>query len=242
MERIQKIIAGSGYCSRRRAEELILKGKVKVNGVIVRELGVKAGSSDQITVDGHNLKKENKEYILLYKPRGVVTTTNDDKGRKTVLDIVDSLNRLYPVGRLDYDTSGLLLLTNDGNLTNKLIHPRNHIPKVYVAKIDGCVIPDKVRSLSRGVFLDGRKTGKCKVKIKKIDKKKNSSLIELTIYEGRNHQVKKMFEALGYKVIKLKRECFAGLTLDGLSSGEYRHLSIKEVKRLYALGGSNEDK
>lgn len=242
MERIQKIIAESGYCSRRRAEELILKGKVQVNGVVIHKLGVKAGPSDQVTVNGHNLKRENKEYVLLYKPRGVVTTTSDEKGRKTVLDIVDSLNRLYPVGRLDYDTSGLLLLTNDGNLTNMLIHPRNHIPKVYVAKIDGCVIPDKVRSLCKGVLIDGKRTGKCKVKIKKIDKKKNSSLVELTIYEGRNHQVKKMFEKIGYKVIKLKRESFAGLTLDGLSSSEYRHLSIKEVKRLYALCKKNIDK
>ncbi len=234
MERLQKIIASSGYCSRRKAEDLILKGKVQVNGIVIRELGVKASPSDQISVEGHNLKREDKEYILLYKPRGVVTTTSDEKGRKTVLDIVESSNRLYPVGRLDYDTSGLLLLTNDGELTNMLIHPRNKIPKVYIAKIDGCVIPDEVRKLCKGVIIDGKKTGKCKVKIKKIDKRKNSSLIEITIYEGRNHQVKKMFEAIGYKVVKLKRESFAGLTLEGLSSGEYRHLTIKEVKRLYS--------
>ena len=242
MERLQKVIAGSGFCSRRKAEEYIGSGKVKVNGEVVTMMGIKVSPSDQITVCGRDLKKEEKEYVLLYKPRGVITSASDEKGRKTVLDLIESSNRLYPVGRLDYDTSGLLLLTNDGELTNLLIHPRNKIPKVYIAKIEGCVIPDKVRSLCKGVIIDGKKTGKCKVRIKKIDKRKNSSLIELTIYEGRNHQVKKMFEAIGYNVIKLKRESFAGLTLDGLTSGKYRHLSIKEVKRLYGFAGKNEGK
>ena len=235
MERLQKVIANSGYCSRRKAEELINLGKVKVNGEVVNTLGVKVSYSDTITVNGITLKKEAKEYVLLYKPRGVVSSAHDDKGRKTVTDIVDSPNRLYPVGRLDYDTSGLILLTNDGELTNLLIHPSHEVEKVYVAKIDAVVDPSLVKSLEKGVMIDGKKTGKARVKIKKIDKKKKSSLIELTIYEGRNHQVKKMFEAIGYKVSKLKREKFAGLTLDGLKSGEYRHLNIKEVKKLYAV-------
>lgn len=235
MERLQKIIANSGYCSRRKAEELILKGKVKVNGNIVTELGTKASYSDTIIIDGTTLKLENKEYILLYKPRGVVCSAHDEKGRKTVTDIVESPNRLYPVGRLDYDTSGALLLTNDGELTNLLIHPRHEVEKVYLVKIDEVVIPTLVKSLSSGVVIDGVKTGKAKVRIKKIDKRKKTSLIELTIYEGKNHQVKKMFEAIGYKVSKLKREKFAGLTLNGLTSGEYRHLNIKEVKRLYGM-------
>ena len=234
MERLQKIIAGSGYCSRRKAEELITDGKVKVNGVVVKTLGTKASYSDTIMVNEVTLKLEPKEYVLLYKPRGVVSSVHDDKGRKTVVDIVDSENRLYPVGRLDYDTSGLLLLTNDGELTNLLIHPSHEVEKVYVAKIDEVVNPELIKSLAKGVMIDGRKTGKAKVRIKKIDKKKKSSLIELTIYEGKNHQVKKMFEAIGYHVSKLKRERFAGLTLDGLTSGQYRHLNIKEVKRLYA--------
>ena len=234
MERLQKVIANSGYCSRRKAEELINLGKVKVNGEVVNTLGVKVSYSDTITVNGITLKKEAKEYVLLYKPRGVVSSVHDDKGRKTVTDIVDSPNRLYPVGRLDYDTSGLILLTNDGELTNLLIHPSHEVEKVYVVKIDAVVDPSLVKSLEKGVMIDGKKTGKARVKIKKIDKKKKSSLIELTIYEGRNHQVKKMFEAIGYKVSKLKRETFAGLTLDGLKSGEYRHLNIKEVKKLYA--------
>ena len=235
MERLQKIIANSGYYSRRKAEELITSGKVKVNGEVVNTLGAKASYADTIIINGVTLKLEPKEYVLLYKPRGVVSSVHDDKGRKTVVDIVESENRLYPVGRLDYDTSGLLLLTNDGELTNLLIHPSHEVEKVYLVKIDDIVNPSLVKSLSNGVVIDGKKTGKARVKIKKIDKKKKSSLIELTIYEGRNHQVKKMFEAIGYKVSKLKREKFAGLTLDGLKSGEYRHLNIKEVKTLYAV-------
>ena len=235
MERLQKIIANSGYCSRRKAEELITSGKVKVNGETINTLGSKASYADTIIINGVTLKLEPKEYVLLYKPRGVVSSVHDDKGRKTVVDIVESENRLYPVGRLDYDTSGLLLLTNDGELTNLLIHPSHEVEKVYLVKIDDIVNPSLVKSLSNGVVIDGKKTGKARVKIKKIDKKKKNSLIELTIYEGRNHQVKKMFEAIGYKVSKLKREKFAGLTLDGLKSGEYRHLNIKEVKTLYAV-------
>ena len=235
MERLQKVIANSGYCSRRKAEELILNGKVKVNGEVVNTLGSKASYGDTIIVNGVTLKLEPKEYVLLYKPRGVVSSAHDDKGRKTVVDIVESENRLYPVGRLDYDTSGLLLLTNDGDLTNLLIHPSHEVEKVYLVKIDEVVNPSLVKRLSDGVIIDGKKTGRARVKIKKIDKKKKSSFIELTIYEGRNHQVKKMFEAIGYKVSKLKREKFAGLTLAGLKSGEYRHLNIKEVKTLYAV-------
>ena len=235
MERLQKIIANSGYCSRRKAEELILSGKVSVNGEVINTLGSRASYSDTIIINGVTLKLEPKEYVLLYKPRGVVSSVSDDKGRKTVVDIVESENRLYPVGRLDYDTSGLLLLTNDGELTNLLIHPSHEVEKVYIVKIDDVVNSELVKSLAKGVMVDGKKTGKARVKIKKIDKKKKSSIIELTIYEGRNHQVKKMFEAIGYKVSKLKRERFAGLTLDGLTSGQYRHLSIKEVKKLYAV-------
>lgn len=235
MERLQKIIANSGYTSRRKAEELILNGKVFVNGKKVDTLGTKVSYSDQITVEGHELKLENKEYILLYKPRGVVTTTSDEKNRKTVMDLIETPNRLYPVGRLDYDTSGVLLLTNDGELTNLLIHPSSNIEKTYIAKIEGIIKKEELIKMCKGIMIDGKKTSKAYAKIKKIDKKKNTSLVELTIHEGRNHQVKKMFEYIGYKVIKLKREKFAGLDLSGLKSSEYRHLSIKEVKTLYSL-------
>ncbi len=235
MERLQKVIASSGYCSRRKAEELIVQGKVKVNNVIITELGVKVSPTDTVTIDGKALTKEEYEYILLYKPRGYLTTTSDDKDRKTVMDLIETSKRLYPVGRLDYDTSGLLLLTNDGNLTNLLIHPRNNIDKMYVAKIEGILTPIEIKKLENGVMIDDYKTSKSRVKVKKIDKKNNTSLVYITIHEGKNHQVKKMFEAVGHDVIKLKRETLAFLDLSGLKSGEYRYLSLKEVKKLYSL-------
>ena len=233
MERLQKVIANSGYCSRRKAEELIKNGKVMVNGKKIEELGFKVDGNDIITVENKILKKENKEYILLYKPRGVVTTTSDEKGRKTVLDLIETNKRLYPVGRLDYDTSGLLLLTNDGELTNILIHPKNEIDKVYIAKINGIMNGFEIKTLEKGVLINGKKTAPCKVKVRK--KEKDSSIIDLTIHEGKNHQVKKMFETIGFKVLKLKREKLAFLNLSGLKPGEYRYLSIKEVKMLYSL-------
>lgn len=234
MERLQKVIALSGYCSRRKAEELINEGKVKVNGKIIKEQGVKVDISDYIEVEGNDIKKvEDKVYYLLNKPRGVIATAKDDLGRKTVVDLIKTNKRIYPIGRLDYDTTGLIILTNDGELTNFLTHPKNEIEKVYVAKIKGLITKEDLSKLCRGVIIDGKKTSKAKAKILKIDKKTNSSIIKLIIHEGRNHQVKKMFEAIGYEVLKLKRESVSFLTLDGLKSGEYRELSIKEVKKLY---------
>ena len=235
MERLSKVIATSGIASRRKAEELIDNGLVKVNGKVVREQGVKVDSSDIIEVNNRILKKELKEYYLLYKPRGIVTTTNDEKGRKTVVDLIKTGKRIYPVGRLDYDTTGLLLLTNDGELTNILTHPSNNIDKVYVAKVKGLIGKVQIKSLENGVLIDGVKTSKSKARILKYDKKTDRSFVELIIHEGKNHQVKKMFEAIGYEVVKLKRERYAFLTLDGLKSGEYRKLSVKEVKKLYSL-------
>ncbi len=235
MERLQKAISESGYTSRRKAEELIKNGSVKVNGKLITEMGYQVSGNDTITVNGTIINREEKEYILLYKPRGVVTTTSDEKKRKTVLDLIDTKKRIYPVGRLDYDTTGALLLTNDGELTNILIHPSNDVEKVYVAKIEGILSKDDITKLSKGVIVDGKKTAKAVVKVEKVDKKNNVSYIKLIIHEGRNHQVKKMFESLGYSVIKLKRENFAFLNLNGLKSGEYRYLSTHEVKMLYSL-------
>lgn len=233
MERIQKMVANRGYCSRRKAEELLLKGKIKVNGEIVKELGTLVNENDIIEIDGHILAKEAKEYVLLYKPRGVITSTNDDKKRKTVMDIVKSKKRLYPVGRLDYDTSGVLLLTNDGELTNKLIHPKNKIDKTYIAKVKGLVYKDAIKKLCSGVMIDNYKTAPAFARLKKYDKTTDTSIVELTIHEGKNHQVKKMLATLGFEVLKLKRETFSILNLNGLSSGEYRNLTPKEVKILY---------
>ena len=241
MERLQKIIAMKGYCSRRKSEELIQKGKVKVNGEIVTTMGYKASVNDFIEVEGNPLDDvEEKVYYLLNKPRGIVTTSSDDKGRKTVVDLINTKKRIYPVGRLDYDTTGLIILTNDGELTNYLIHPKNKIEKVYIAKIKGIITKENLRRLCNGVNIDGYRTSKAKAKILKVDKKKNSSVVELIIHEGKNHQVKKMFEAIGYDVLKLKRESIAFLTLDGVKSGEYRELSIKEVKKLYGEKNNQE--
>ena len=236
MERLQKVIANSGYCSRRKAEELILEGKVLVNGNIVRELGTKVSHDDDIEVDGLSIKKDhNYEYYLLYKPRGVVTTTNDDKGRKTVVDLIDTTARIYPVGRLDYDTTGVLLLTNDGVFANGLMHPANEIDKVYIAKVEGILSGYDVKRLKNGIMIDGRKTAKCHVKVRSIDKKKNTCIVEMIIHEGRNHQVKKMIEAVGKKVIKLKRERFGIFDLSGLKASEYRRLTAKEVHVVYSM-------
>lgn len=241
MERLQKVIALSGYCSRRKAEELIQKRQVKVNGQLITEMGYKVNLTDLIEVEGNPISSsEDKVYYLLNKPRGVVATAKDEKGRKTVVDLIKTSKRIYPVGRLDYDTTGLILLTNDGELTNFLTHPKNNIEKVYVAKIRGLITKDELKRLCNGVFIDGKKSSKAKAKILKIDKKTNSSVVELIIHEGKNHQVKKMFEVIGYDVLKLKRESIAFLTLDGLKSGEYRELSIKEVKKLYGEKNNQE--
>lgn len=235
MERLQKVIANSGYCSRREAEKLILEGRVKINDETVTELGTKVKVKDEITIDNVKLNKDDKVYYLLYKPRGVVSTVKDDKQRKTVVDLIKTDIRIYPVGRLDYDTTGVLLLTNDGELSNLLTHPKSNIEKIYIAKINGVLDIKSLKTLENGVIIDGYKTAKAKVKLRKIDKKSNTSIVEIRIHEGKNHQVKKMFEAVGYDVLKLKRESFAFLNLFGLNSGEYRKLSVKEVKQLYSL-------
>mgnify|MGYP003299930265 CR=1 FL=1 len=236
MERLQKVIANLGYTSRRNAEELIKQGKVKVNGETITELGTKVKSSDTIEVENIILdNNKNYEYYLLYKPREVISSAKDEVGRKTVTDLITTKERIYPVGRLDYDTTGLILLTNDGNLTNKLTHPSSKIEKTYIAKVEGIVSGYAIKKLRNGVIIDGRKTSKAKVKLKSIDKKNNKSLVELTIHEGRNHQVRKMFESVGYQVLKLKREKYANLDLKGLKPGEYRKLSNKEIAILYSM-------
>ena len=236
MERLQKLIASSGYCSRRKAEELITKGKVTVNGKIIKELSTKATFGDEILVEGNLIEYEEKEYYLFYKPRSVVCTTKDDKNRKTVLDFFDeSSKRIYPVGRLDYDTTGLLLLTNDGEFANLMMHPKNNIDKMYVAKVKGIVTGDEIKKLKAGIYLDNKKIIPTRVKLKKLDKKNLTSIVEITIHDGINHEVKRLMENINHEVIKLKREGFAFLNLNGLKSGEKRMLSPKEVKILYSL-------
>ncbi len=235
MERLQKVIANSGITSRRKAEQLILDGKVKVNGKVVSTLGTQVNSNDKIEVNGVLIEKQEKVYYLLNKPREVISAVTDDKGRKTITDIIPEDKRIYPVGRLDYDTTGAIILTNDGEFANLLMHPKNEIDKCYVAKIEGILSPKEMMILKTGVIIDKVKTSRARVKVKKIDKVNNTSIVELVIHEGKNHQVKNMFAAVGHEVLKLKREKIAFLDLKGLKSGEYRKLNHKEVTTLYAL-------
>ena len=236
MERLQKVIAQSGYTSRRNAEKLIAEGKVSVNGIVVTELGTKVETSDSIEVEGKMLKQNtNKVYFLLNKPRGVVSTAKDEAGRKTVVDLIDTPERIYPIGRLDYDTTGLLLLTNDGELTNKLEHPKNNIPKTYLAKLEGILDKEAIDELKSGVVIDDRKVDIVEFKIKKKDLNKCTTYISITIIEGRNHIVKRLFEKIGFHVEKLTRTNYAFLDIKGLNSGDYRTLTIKEVKKLYSM-------
>lgn len=235
MERLQKIIALSGYASRRKAEELIKAGKVMVNGKVVRELGTKANFSDDILIDGKKIEREEKEYYIFNKPRGVITSTSDDKGRKVVTDYFETNKRLYPVGRLDYDTTGLLILTNDGELANLIMHPRNEIEKQYIAKLEGIIKGEEINKLKNGIVLDGTKCIPKRVKLREFDKKTNTSIVEIVICEGKNHEVKRLFESVSFNVLKLKRERIGFLTLGKLKSGEYRKLNPKEVKQLYSL-------
>lgn len=235
MERLQKVIANSGVASRRKSEELIKAGRVKVDGEVITELGTKVSKNNVVEVDNVKISTEEKVYFILNKPRGVVTTAKDEHGRKTVVDLIDCQKRIYPVGRLDYDTTGLLILTNDGEFTNNVTHPKNKIDKTYVAKINGILTVADIMKLKKGVILDDGKTAPAKIRVKSVDSKAKSSLIEITIHEGKNHQVKRMFESLGYEVLKLKRERVGFLTLKGLASGEYRTLTPKEVSKLYVL-------
>jgi len=235
MERLQKVIANRGLTSRRKAEELIAKGKVRVNGEIAK-LGMKVNPSDIIEVNGKILQEaEPKRYYILNKPRGVITSTSDEAGRKTVLDYVSSDVRIYPVGRLDYDTTGLIILTNDGDLANIIMHPSNKIRKTYIAKLEGLLEKEAIDKLKNGVYVEGRKVNIINFKIKSKDFTKNTCLIEITIAEGRNHIVKKIFENIGHPVIRLTRVAIDFLNTKELKSGEYRELTIKEVKRLYSL-------
>lgn len=234
MERVQKVIAESGYCSRRKAEELIKDNKVKVNGESI-SLGTKVSGSDIITIDGKEIRKEIKEYYLLNKPRGVISTSSDDKGRKTVVDLINTDKRIYPVGRLDYDTTGALILTNDGELANILTHPKNQIEKSYYVKVEGKVNGEEIHILERGIKLENEFLKPDKVKFRKYDEKTNCTYLTIILHEGHNHEVKKLFEYIKHPVIKLKRESIAFLNVIDLKSGEYRKLNAKEVSKLYNL-------
>ena len=236
MERLQKVIASYGYTSRRKAEELIRKGKVMVNGKIITELGTKVEANDVISIDSVIINKDVKQdYYLLNKPRQVISSVEDKQGRITVRDLINTDARIYPIGRLDYDTTGLIILTNDGDLANLLMHPSFEVEKTYVAKVNKVLDKDDIKKIKSNVVVEGRKVVIKRFKIKKKDFEKNTSVVELTIVEGRNHIVKKIFASMNIDVIKLSRVGYAFLTIDNLKSGEYRNLTIKEIKKLYAL-------
>lgn len=235
MIRLQKAIANSGFCSRRKAEEYILKGKVFVNGNKVIELGTKVSEKDEITIDGNSLAFEEKEYYVLYKPRGVISSTKDERGRKTIIDFFPSNKRLYPIGRLDYDTTGVILITNDGDFANLMMHPKSNVQKTYIAKLKGIIDGYSIKKIKSGIIIDKVKCVPDRIKLKSIDKKSNTCIVEIVIHEGKNHEIKKIFQSVGYDVLKLKRESFGFITLDGLVSGKSRKLTSKEVKQLYVL-------
>ncbi|MFD1955778.1 pseudouridine synthase [Paenibacillus thailandensis] len=234
MERLQKILAQAGVASRRKCEEMITAGLVEVNGVKVTELGAKADpAADVITVNGKRIKGEKKLYLMLNKPKGVITSATDPQGRKVVTDYLPGIKeRVYPVGRLDYDTEGLLLLTNDGEFANLLTHPSHHVPKTYLATVKGIPHGSSLEKLQNGIELEDGMTAPAEVEYADVDTDKNQATISITIYEGRNRQVRRMFDAIKHPVLKLKRIRFGELPLAPLPRGKYRHLTEAEVKEL----------
>ena len=233
MSRLNKYLADCGVGSRRECDKLIADGCVKINGKIA-SLGANVEENDSVSVNGRRVTPKTKNYyIMLHKPKGCVTTVKDDLGRKTVRDFVDIKARLFPVGRLDYDTEGLLILTNDGDVANKLTHPKNNVEKVYVARLSGSLTEAERQTLERGVEIDGRKTMPARVKI--LAKDEHHTRVEVTITEGRNRQVKKMFESVGKEVEFLKRVAEGELRLGGLQRGKYRFLNDREIEYLKGL-------
>jgi 23S rRNA pseudouridine2605 synthase len=233
LERLNKVLAHAGITSRRKADELIATGHVKVRGKIITEQGVKVSGNDQVEVDGIPVFKEEKVYFLFYKPKGVITSVKDEHKRKSVIDYFKHVEqRIYPVGRLDWNTSGILLLSNDGDFAQQMMHPKHEIEKTYVAKVQGIAGKENLRPLTYGIKIDGKKTSPAHYEILHVNTEKKVSIVELTIHEGRNHQVKKMFAAVNLPVKKLKRERYGILNLTGLKPGEYRTLSKKERNSL----------
>lgn len=236
MERLQKVIAASGITSRRKAEILISEGRVSVNGETITEQGYKVKRGDVIEVDGEQIQKENKVYYVMNKPKKYMCTLNDEFDRKTVVSLVNCKERIFTVGRLDYDTSGVLILTNDGEFANQLIHPAYHIPKTYDVIIDGILTTPQIKELEKGVVLDdGIKTLPSKLRVKDKNFEHNKTKFELTIKEGRNRQIKRMMEVYGYKVTSLHRKSLGFLKVDDMSQGQYRILKPHEVKMLRKL-------
>jgi len=233
--RLAKYIAHAGVASRRKAEEMISQGQVRVNGRLIDTPAFEVDpETDQVEINGLIINPEAKQYIMLNKPAGYLSTVTDPFGRPTVIDLIGDIGqRLYPVGRLDFDTEGLLLLTNDGDFTNRMIHPRHKVPKRYLARVTGRIRSGELEKLARGIELEDGWTAPARVKLRKYGN--NESLVEIEIHEGRKRQVKRMFEAVGHPVVHLVRTGFGSLTLGNLAVGEYRHLSPEEVRQLLAM-------
>ena len=245
MERLQKYLARCGVASRRKAEIMISEGHVSVNSTIITEMGFKVSDGDVVLVDGKSIEVKEHVYYVLNKPRGVISTANDEKNRKSVISILpDEINsyRVFPVGRLDCDTKGVLLLTNDGDFMNMLVGPKSNIEKEYLARVDGIFPKELIGKVIKGFKVDDYVTRPAKLYIEEYDKKNNSTLVRLIINEGKNHQVKKMLDTLGYPVKRLTRIRFGSVTIDNLKEGEVRELTVHEIKTLYGLANSNNFK
>ncbi|WP_099346476.1 pseudouridine synthase [Clostridium tertium] len=240
-ERLQKYMARCGVASRRKCEEIILSSKVKINDKVVNELGVKIDPyKDKVFYNGKRiLPEENKLYIMLNKPEGYITSVKDEKGRKTILDLVKVNERIYPIGRLDYDSSGLILLTNDGDIYNKIIHPRVEVEKKYITLCKGVFSDEEIKKFENGIDIGGYITANAKIKLidKEKDKKTNTvnSLVEIIIHEGKNRQIRKMCSALGHEVITLKRVAVGDIKLGYLKRGEWRNLTEDELNYINSL-------
>ncbi len=228
--RLNKYIAASGLASRRKADELIKEGKVRINGEVLDELGYDVTPDDVVEVNGNLIEPVKKYiYIMLNKPKGYITSAEDDKGRPTVMDLVNDLDgRLYPVGRLDYNTSGLLLLTNDGEFAYHLTHPKHQVEKTYLAKISGILSEQRIAKLRKGVDIGGFITSPARVKV--LRQMERTALVEIRIHEGKNRQIRKMFAAVGNKVIELERIAIGDLQLGHLKTGHYRKLALREIE------------
>ena len=243
-ERLQKIISRAGIASRRAAEKMIQEGRVSLNGKIVTEAGMKADAErDEILVDGKAVQRaEEHVYFLLNKPKGYLSTAKDERGRKTVLDLLPEVEqRIYPVGRLDNNTEGLLLLTNDGELMNGLLHPSKEIYKTYLARVSGEVTEEKLQALRKGVQLEDGLTAPARARVLEQELRGGLTRVEVIIHEGRNRQVRRMFAAIGCDVKALKRTEFAGLNLSGVHRGEHRSLTMEELAYLREVIGKQVD-
>ena len=239
-ERLQKLISRAGLMSRREAENFIVAGRVTVDGKVVKTLGARADAQvNKICVDGKELTFDiEKIYLLLNKPEGFLSTAKDKRGNKTVMDLVKDIStRVYPCGRLDQNSSGLILMTNDGELMNALLHPKFKVPKTYRVKVEGELTEEKISQLCNGVELEDGLTAPAEINLLSVEKK--SATLEITIHEGRNRQIRRMLAAVGCDVKKLTRIKFANLTLDGVKVGKYRRLTSKEIKSLYKLVEGN---